>query len=836
MTESLLDIISVSNNNIHITDRWSNGLTGAIVDIQGDYTYRFVDYIVSGDSIRQKYNTDEQKMCCPIVACGIVGYWLRNKDKLNIKTIFSSYYDYREKQYECAHESEPDAWNRNLYLEFASKTHIREEKLLIKQSEAIFAFLTESDIQRIILITTNYLKFARAKRKEAIPTHYAPERIIEDTFFSAYEMGGGAYECVEWFREEYDMHAMGPHNFKDGYAKRKLEGKWKDYHDVVIPEYIKEEFEDFDDSVLIYSNGGMMDEIQNNLGKCQTRDDRFRYISSLIQPFKAFAEAFYPLGSIHEREKAIEQTQLELIHWETVPDDAIDSVSGEPLDPKAQIEACLSFIDKYKKDIAYWKELEGKFYNYAQKGLNKQFEEGDDPDMCTCLGTWWHLMIIFSRRLAALALTYGIKLMDVQEHCAISLNWHYDITDYVDYKHISSFEQAQQLLSKVEAENKNHNESDYSRILDIIYNGYTAIEKLPPEERASGEVPLRNQIASTLQTHGYTATAETFNRGGKTDICIKNSRGDNLFIAECKIWHGKKQLSEAIDQLFSYLTWKDRQAALIVFVESGDFLNTIALADSTIKSHRLFIRAIDENRQTNRISYVLRHSIDDDITVEMGLMLFHLPKVSSSRKNINGQAEPIKAKVIDWLISRHQDIIIGNEVMYGSSRKVVDLLAIIDDKTIAIEIKSASDKLSRLPEQLEEYNKIFDKVIIISSPSHITGIKNIISKGTGLYAIDGSIKRIQAPVVNKHLNKLEILNSVTSAFLKKMFSQYRSLNANEIRLLLSKEKKADIHQLLISFYKQRLTERFQLFMRDRGDYTLADDIPILSSLTLIDET
>ena len=176
-------------------------------------------------------------------------------------------------------------------------------------------------------------------------------------------------------------------------------------------------------------------------------------------------------------------------------------------------------------------------------------------------------------------------------------------------------------------------------------------------------------------------------------------------------------------------------------------------------------------------------------------------------------AESIKAIIIDWLLNRHTNILIGNEIMYGSSRKVVDLLAIIDSKAIAIEIKSASDNLTRLPEQIQECHKVFDKVIIVSAPSHLNSINSLIPKGIGLYTIDKSIIRIQAAATNHYTDKLEILNTISSVFLKKQFPQYRSLNEKEIRLHLSKEKKADIHQLLISFYQQRLTEKFQLFMK-----------------------
>ena len=199
-------------------------------------------------------------------------------------------------------------------------------------------------------------------------------------------------------------------------------------------------------------------------------------------------------------------------------------------------------------------------------------------------------------------------------------------------------------------------------------------------------------------------------------------------------------------------------------------------------------------------------------------------------------AEKIKAFVIDWLLSQYDGIIVGNEVMYGSTRKVVDLLAIADNKAIAIEIKSAADKLSRLPEQIAEYNKVFDKVMVIAAATHIEGILRILPNGTGLYRIENEkISKIAPPRVNHGQDKLEMLNSISSTYLKKQYPQYRDLSANKIRLLLSKKKKADIHQLLVTFYQQRISEKFQLFLNDRGAQTLVDDIPTLSTLTLIDQ-
>lgn len=51
---------------------------------------------------------------------------------------------------------------------------------------------------------------------------------------------------------------------------------------------------------------------------------------------------------------------------------------------------------------------------------------------------------------------------------------------------------------------------------------------------------------------------------GKSDILIRD--GDrSVFVAECKIWRGSKSLSNAIDQLLGYATWRDTKTAILVF-------------------------------------------------------------------------------------------------------------------------------------------------------------------------------------------------------------------------------------------------------------------------------
>lgn len=240
-------------------------------------------------------------------------------------------------------------------------------------------------------------------------------------------------------------------------------------------------------------------------------------------------------------------------------------------------------------------------------------------------------MIRFARRLAALSLTFGIKLMDIQEECAIYLTHHFLITDYIDDIYISSIEQAQTLLDKALAIKQSDNTKSRNRfenILKIIYDDYTALEGLTHDKDSLGEEALRNHAVAALKTHGYTASAESLNRNGKTDIHIQDNNGIPFFIAECKIWKGEKLFLEAIDQLFGYLTWHNKNAALIVFVEQGNFTKAIETARKSIRKHHLFVRDKDKTiaNKENTFSSVLHHSSDDSCFVVLEVLFFHFPK------------------------------------------------------------------------------------------------------------------------------------------------------------------------------------------------------------------
>jgi len=108
-------------------------------------------------------------------------------------------------------------------------------------------------------------------------------------------------------------------------------------------------------------------------------------------------------------------------------------------------------------------------------------------------------------------------------------------------------------------------ESEYAHILNVMRSMSLVIERSPHAFASLDEEEIRTHFLLQLNGHYEGgATGETFNAAGKTDILIK-VEGRNCFIAECKFWKGPKVFNEAIDQLLSYLSWRDVKCALVVF-------------------------------------------------------------------------------------------------------------------------------------------------------------------------------------------------------------------------------------------------------------------------------
>lgn len=166
----------------------------------------------------------------------------------------------------------------------------------------------------------------------------------------------------------------------------------------------------------------------------------------------------------------------------------------------------------------------------------------------------------------------------------------------------------------------------YSDILKVVYDAGKSMEKKPALYQNKDEEGLRDQFLFILETRyeGITATGETFNKKGKTDIILKYAADNtNLFVAECKFWKGKSEFHQAINQLFDrYLTWRDSKVALIFFVKNNDFTRVLESVKEETKKHEYYKKTNGTNGESS-FSYLFQLPKDENKDVYLEIILFH---------------------------------------------------------------------------------------------------------------------------------------------------------------------------------------------------------------------
>ena len=166
----------------------------------------------------------------------------------------------------------------------------------------------------------------------------------------------------------------------------------------------------------------------------------------------------------------------------------------------------------------------------------------------------------------------------------------------------------------------------YFQIIDKINNFGLELQKLKSLHSKFDEEGFRDFLLPHLNSisKSHSATGETFNKIGKTDILIQDNKGTNVFIGECKIWHGEKELLKAIDQLLGrYVNWRDEHTALIIFnKDNKDFSKLLKTAKNTMKIHPNFHSLVKETLNTS-ISYIFHNVEDKDKKVYLELIIFN---------------------------------------------------------------------------------------------------------------------------------------------------------------------------------------------------------------------
>jgi len=166
---------------------------------------------------------------------------------------------------------------------------------------------------------------------------------------------------------------------------------------------------------------------------------------------------------------------------------------------------------------------------------------------------------------------------------------------------------------------------EYEHILEVVSNMVSVMERSPQAFVSMREEDLRQHFLVQLNgQYEGSATGETFNFEGKTDILIRY-KGKNLFIAECKFWSGPKALLKTIDQLLGYTSWRDTRTAILLFNRTKDLSKVIEKIPEAVEGHPNYVRSMEYVSETG-FRFVLHHRDDTERELILTVLVFEVPQ------------------------------------------------------------------------------------------------------------------------------------------------------------------------------------------------------------------
>ncbi len=196
----------------------------------------------------------------------------------------------------------------------------------------------------------------------------------------------------------------------------------------------------------------------------------------------------------------------------------------------------------------------------------------------------------------------------------------------------------------------------------------------------------------------------------------------------------------------------------------------------------------------------------------------------------------IKAKLIDHILSNQEQDVLAAEVPFADFQRRADLVS-MNGCLHGYEIKSDLDSLNTLEGQIAHYQRVFDKVSIVLTKTHIKNIRRMVPNTVGIIFVDNDEVKI--------LRKAQSMKRADKYFLSCFFDrdtvlqlllahgfERKSLNDHDITKL--REKLAAAYRIeklkayALEFLKQKYSRNFSYFLKYRGDVTHYENVMELS--------
>ncbi|MFC7050391.1 sce7726 family protein [Emcibacter nanhaiensis] len=195
-------------------------------------------------------------------------------------------------------------------------------------------------------------------------------------------------------------------------------------------------------------------------------------------------------------------------------------------------------------------------------------------------------------------------------------------------------------------------------------------------------------------------------------------------------------------------------------------------------------------------------------------------------------ADQIKVKLIDFLIDQDDCTLIASEVPFYQGYRKADLIHLANNSITAFEIKSDRDSLTKLLDQVSDYNHTFSFCYLVTTKKHLATARKLISPKTGIMLVeDSSISVVRKSKENKRLCKHSLTLALPGQDISKL-----TKNSRVDKALHSQRRYVESEttlQTLKKYFYEALFDKYHKnytnFISDRGMRTTLTDLYYLQS-------
>jgi hypothetical protein len=192
-------------------------------------------------------------------------------------------------------------------------------------------------------------------------------------------------------------------------------------------------------------------------------------------------------------------------------------------------------------------------------------------------------------------------------------------------------------------------------------------------------------------------------------------------------------------------------------------------------------------------------TVDEIENVRSGYLL------CKNAEEIAFDIKPTDTKKIRTLVGNH----FAEQAVYEAKVDGRYCDIVFPDTLIAVEIKSARDKIDRAVDQVEDYSIWADKVYLAYDQNHRGSIPpKLVDSGTGLLEVeDGELEEVQKPH-ERETGKEELLPKFTLEYLRYLSKRHD--------LAYSGKKYKVIHRIKSHLSEDIIRKEFKEFLKQRG--------------------